>query len=143
MGSSLKKQKPKKMNKLIDQIPLTPQNYISPLNKISNLSNLSKSHSKPSRKFSKENYQYKFVDRTKSTKITLGNTPENLFPLSIFKDSIPDSCFKTISNQNCFLKKRNTISRNDSPGEWIRNSLKKKEQKLKNLKKIKGTKLFF
>ena len=144
MGSSAKKRK-LNSKRIPDSIPLTPQNYVSPLNKISNLSNLSKSHSKPSIKFSKENQRQKYIDRTKSTRINLDNTPENIFPFSIFEEKIPLENEKIISKNVSYLEKRSDMNslRNDSPGNWIRNSIKKKEQKTHPIKKVKGIKLCF
>jgi hypothetical protein len=144
MGSSAKKRK-FNSKRIPDSIPLTPQNYVSPLNKISNLSNLSKSHSKPSIKFSKENQRQKYIDRTKSTRINLENTPENIFPLSIFEEKIPLENEKIISKNVSYLEKRSDMNSlpNDSPGNWIRNSIKKKEQKTHSIKKVKGVKLCF
>jgi hypothetical protein len=144
VNSSAKKRKYKNVKRIPDSIPLTPQNYISPLNKISNLSNLSKSHSKPSIKFSKENQRQKYIDRTKSTRMNLENTPENIFPFSIFEENIPVEGEKVISKNVSYLEKRSDMNslRNDSPGNWIRNSIKKKEQQ-KHLKKVRGVKLCF
>ena len=93
---------------------------------------------------SKENFRLKYMDRTKSTKINKDNTPENIFPFSIFNANNNENCENFISNKISYLNKRNEIinNKNYSPSEWIRNSLKKSHKRLKNLKKIKASKLF-
>jgi len=144
LGSSEKKKKFNILKRIPDSIPLTPQNYKSPLNKISNLSNFSKSHSKPSIKFSKENQRKKFINGSKSTQINSKITPENICPFSIFEENVPIEVENNKSNNVSYLEKRSDMNsfRNDSPGSWIRNSIKKTDN-LKQLKKVRGIKLNF
>ena len=121
---------------------MTPQNYISPMNKISNLSNLSKSHSKPSMKFSRKNTHKKYINHTKSTKVDFRPTPENFFPFSLFNEQQKG---KENQYEKVYLEKRNDAQSigYDFTNKFIRSSNKKKDFKKINTKKIKGMKLLF
>lgn len=79
------------------------------------------------------------MSQTKSTKINFENTPENVFPFSFFEDKLPSVRENTFLNNLPFLEKRSEMNsaRNDSPGQWIRNSSQKENIRNLTQKKVK------
>lgn len=129
MGSSAKKENVFKPRR--DPVSLTPQNYLSPLNRLAQLS-LSKSHSKHSR--NRPPCAPDHLDRTRSTRIGSRPTPPNLFPLSLFDE-------RPVAPSQSFLEKRSEMHsvRLDSPGGWFKNNLPAGA----SLKNVKRAPLFF
>lgn len=127
LGSPAVPPRPAVPTRLVDPRLLTPQNYVSPQHRPGALSQLSKSHSKPSINQSKEHQRQKYISQTKSTKVALANTPENAFPLSAFADRLPCKGGTAFLREASILEKRSRLDsvRKALCGDWLHGSGRK------------------